>query len=67
MGVLDASAQDACPRCGKAFHCGVADPAPCPCAGVTLNPELRAELRLQFNGCLCVACLNELQSRLEAS
>ena len=54
---------DTCPRCGKAFHCGVADAAPCACAGLTLAPELKATLRVQFDGCLCLACLAELQAQ----
>ena len=51
---------DTCPRCGKAFHCGVADAAPCPCVDLTLTPELTAALRAQFDGCLCLACLARL-------
>ena len=57
------SADDTCPRCGKVFHCGVGDKLPCACAGISLRPELQAALRLQFDGCLCVACLAELQAQ----
>ncbi len=57
--------QDTCPRCGKAFVCGAAGPAPCPCAGVTLSAALQAQLRRQYSGCLCLVCLSEL-ARAEA-
>ena len=63
MATDRAALADTCPRCGKAFHCGVADAAPCPCVGLTLAPALTAALRAQFDGCLCLACLAELQAR----
>ena len=50
-----------CARCQQSFHCGVADAAPCPCIDLVLTPELTAALRVQFDGCLCLACLAELQ------
>lgn len=55
-----AAATDRCPRCGGAFRCGFADPAPCPCTALTLDAAMLAELRLRFRGCLCVACLTRL-------
>ena len=48
---------DTCPRCRQAFHCGVADAAPCPCIDLALTPELTAALRARFDGCLCLTCL----------
>ena len=56
---------DTCPRCRQAFHCGVADAAPCPCTDLTLSPELTAALRAQFDGCLCLTCLTCLHSVAE--
>ena len=58
-----ASADDTCPRCGGAFHCGVNDSTPCPCRHIVLVPELTAALRLQFDACLCLRCLAELQAQ----
>ena len=50
----------ACPRCGGAFRCGAGDPS-CACFGLQIGPALRAQLAADFRGCLCVACLAELQ------
>jgi hypothetical protein len=55
--------RDACPRCGAAFHCGVADTAPCPCTMVRLDAGTLAALREQYESCLCLRCLLELQPR----
>jgi hypothetical protein len=51
---------DICPRCGRAFACGMNAAAPCACTGVTLSPALLERLRREHAGCLCVACLAEL-------
>jgi len=53
--------RDVCPRCGAAFHCGVADAAPCACATVRLDAATLAALRGQYDTCLCLRCLLELQ------
>ena len=56
-----APAADArCPRCGGAFHCGVDDAQPCPCAGLVLDAALQQRLRERYVGCLCLGCLREL-------
>lgn len=51
---------DRCPRCGEAFHCGMHDPAPCPCSTLTLPPALLARLKARYTGCLCLRCLATL-------
>jgi hypothetical protein len=51
---------DRCPRCGGAFHCGVADAAPCRCSTLVLSAGLQAALRERWSGCLCLKCLAEL-------
>ena len=53
--------RDACPRCGAAFHCGVADAEPCACTTVRLDAATLAELRGRYERCLCLRCLLELQ------
>ena len=63
MNSIEPPLTDTCPRCRQAFHCGVADAAPCPCTDLTLSPELTAALRAQFDGCLCLTCLAELQAQ----
>ena len=49
-----------CPRCGGAFHCGIGDAGACPCTTVTLSAALQQQLRTQFQGCLCLHCLQAL-------
>jgi ribosomal protein L34E len=49
-----------CPRCGEAFHCGVADGAPCQCAAVPLPNRVCDHLRANYSGCLCCGCLREV-------
>ena len=61
MATDPGSLSDTCPRCRTAFHCRATDAAPCPCIDLVLTPELTAALRVQFDGCLCLACLAELQ------
>ena len=60
-GEGDALAPDRCPRCGAAFACGAAGPGPCACTAVSLSAELQVLLQQQFSGCLCMACLRELE------
>jgi len=52
---------DVCPRCGAAFHCGVAAAQPCACTTVKLDSATLAALREQHDSCLCLRCLLELQ------
>jgi hypothetical protein len=51
-----------CPRCGGEFHCGIDDPAPCACTTMRLSGETLRALRAQYDGCLCIACLQALSS-----
>jgi len=50
----------ACPRCGGSFRCGVADKV-CDCFGAQLDDALRQQLAAQYDSCLCMSCLTELQ------
>jgi hypothetical protein len=58
-------ANASCPRCGQAFHCGAADPTPCPCGNFTLSPATTQTLREQFKGCVCMRCLAALQTDIK--
>lgn len=49
-----------CPRCSAGFECGVSNGG-CWCKGVALNDATRADLALFYNGCLCPACLHEIE------
>jgi hypothetical protein len=51
-----------CPRCGSNFHCGIDDPAPCACTTMRIGGETLRALRAQYDGCLCIACLQALPS-----
>ncbi|MDO8418531.1 MAG: cysteine-rich CWC family protein [Rubrivivax sp.] len=56
----DPATPDRCPRCGGSFACGAAGPGRCACTTVTLGPALQARLRREFQGCLCLDCLQAL-------
>lgn len=51
-----------CPRCGRAFHCGVDDSGRCWCADLTLAPDALAALARQYRSCLCAGCLGALDA-----
>lgn len=53
----------ACPRCGGPFRCGASDPT-CACFDLKLTEDMRRRLSAQYAGCLCVACLLELQAAM---
>ncbi len=55
---------DRCPRCGAVFACGADAPGPCACSTVTLGAALSAQLQAQFQGCLCLPCLQALAGAL---
>jgi len=51
-----------CPRCGGAFHCGVKEPMPCACGQFQLSAATTRMLREQYDRCVCMACLAQLQA-----
>ena len=54
-----------CPRCGGGFMCGINSPEPCVCTTLTLTPEVQAQLRQTWTGCLCLNCLRELAQQAQ--
>lgn len=52
--------QSTCPRCAASFECGV-DDGSCWCASVTVDATTRASFSQFYRGCLCPACLRELE------
>jgi hypothetical protein len=48
-----------CEACGNPFTCG-ATLAGCWCSEIKLTDETRAELRTQYQRCLCRPCLEKL-------
>jgi len=55
----------ACPRCAQPFHCGASE-ARCDCFELKLDEVMRQQLASKFQGCLCLACLRELQLQAAA-
>ncbi len=47
-----------CEACGESFVCG-ATLTGCWCGEIKLSAETRAELRQQYQRCLCRACLEK--------
>ncbi|WP_156781874.1 cysteine-rich CWC family protein [Leptospira tipperaryensis] len=50
-----------CPRCGSRFECGAAIDS-CACFSVNLSPEAKKIIQENYVDCLCVPCLQELNS-----
>ncbi len=54
-----------CPRCSEGFECGV-NTGNCWCASVTVDAAVRENLAGFYNGCLCPACLQEIEDHRPA-
>jgi hypothetical protein len=54
-----------CPHCGNEFECKEDDIFNCDCLSVTLSPETRAFIALQYDKCLCVNCLRKFEEYLK--
>jgi len=51
-----------CESCGEEFTCG-ANAGKCWCFDVELKKEILAEMRENFENCLCANCLKSLADR----
>jgi hypothetical protein len=49
-----------CPRCSSAFDCG-RHTGGCWCADVMLDDQIRGDIALFYQGCLCPECLRTLE------
>jgi hypothetical protein len=45
-----------CESCGKSFECG-AKSGNCRCFSIAIEPQILAQLKEQFQNCLCQKCL----------
>jgi hypothetical protein len=63
---MSGAAPERCPRCGGAFRCGAGDAAPCACTTIALDAAVLAGLRERWVGCLCLACLRDVQREASA-
>ena len=52
-----------CESCGEAFSCG-ANLGECWCFAVEVRAEILAELREDFENCLCQNCLEKLEKNV---
>ncbi len=55
-----ATTPNLCPRCARAFDCGI-DSGACWCADVTTNGSTRAAVAEYYDGCLCRDCLQSME------
>jgi hypothetical protein len=53
-----------CPRCGGSFVCKANSVERCDCRSVVLTRAASAQIRKRYDGCLCMACLCEIQRKL---
>jgi hypothetical protein len=51
-----------CPRCSTTFECKTGSILLCQCSKIEMNAEQLEYSSTQYNGCLCLACLNELRT-----
>ncbi|EKO17212.1 cysteine-rich CWC family protein [Leptospira kirschneri] len=49
-----------CQRCGQAFGCGAAF-CSCECFSVSLSLEVRNQIKENYDDCICILCLKELE------
>ncbi|AYQ33766.1 cysteine-rich CWC family protein [Runella sp. SP2] len=49
-----------CPRCGQEFRCQLTTQGSCVCSEITLSEQTLSDLRTQYEGCLCIKCLQEM-------
>lgn len=53
-----------CERCNSNFECLVNDIAHCDCQKVTITEDVKQFIRQEYNDCLCISCLLEIQKEL---
>ncbi|WP_153639012.1 cysteine-rich CWC family protein [Prolixibacter sp. NT017] len=53
-----------CPRCGSTFECQDDEIQKCWCARERLPAALCETLRENYDACLCLSCISELQNDL---
>ena len=53
-----------CPRCGARFECKVGDITRCQCYGLVFTETQERAIRLQYDDCLCRACLEAITKEI---
>ncbi len=54
-----------CQQCGNTFQCKAGSIVQCQCSSIQLTLEERAAIEKQFDDCLCINCLKELQAEFQ--
>ncbi len=62
---LKIDAQQTCPRCKQAFACKADNISICQCSAILLTDEQSQYISRQYNGCLCIHCLQALKHEYE--
>lgn len=60
MAVSTSFANETCPRCRAGFECRAGSPSPCDCMSIALSRPALDHLAEQYDGCLCLRCLQEI-------
>jgi hypothetical protein len=53
-----------CPKCNYTFECCVDNISKCHCFSVTINADTLAELKEEFDDCLCGKCFKLLAAKM---
>lgn len=51
-----------CQRCQKEFTCNATSILQCDCSKIILSKETQTYIAKKYEHCLCLSCLNELNS-----
>jgi len=51
-----------CPRCSTEFECKTGSILLCQCSKIEMTAEQLEYSNSQYDGCLCLSCLNELRT-----
>lgn len=55
-----------CPRCDSTFTCNPGSIDLCQCQTISLSSGQLEYVRSQYNDCLCISCLFELQDEFKS-
>jgi hypothetical protein len=54
-----------CPRCNIEFECNSSSIENCQCNIILLSDETKKQLQDQYQDCLCINCLKEIQTEFD--
>jgi len=56
-----------CPRCKSTFECKAGTITQCQCIQIKISEALTQQIALQYNDCLCLQCLQQLQQLADSN